>query len=219
MQTRERMFFGVSDMTAWKFAATNILHILCILSNSQKKIHGRAIQQLFAEVFDGIWIVGNDLLYTILNTYEQEGYISSTWDKDEDTNKRYIRYYWITDKGMNYYKSLKWTFPSTLKYTRDIFAISLEIIWQNSDPQEKTESPAQISSSAFTVLNILNLLYSKKYSRGEKEWLYGREIKQELKKFIKISGSHPMVYFTPRCLPLTSTDMSQADGQAMIKLT
>jgi len=43
----------------------------------------------------------------------------------------------------------------------------------------------QISSSAFTVLNILNLLYCKK-SSGEKEgWLYGREIKQELKKLYK----------------------------------
>lgn len=185
MQTRERMFFGLSDMTAWKFAGVNILHMLYILSTRQGKIYGRAIQQLLAELFDNTWVIGNDLLYTILNTYEKEGYVASQWDKDEDPNKRYIRYYWITDKGINYLNGLKRSFSLTLKYMNGLFDTSLKLIWQDSKPQEKAHPTMRISSSAFTVLNILNLLYLKKHSPDKKEWLYGREIKEELKKFYK----------------------------------
>lgn len=187
MNTRERMFFGVSDITAWKFAGVNILHILYILSNRQQKIYGRAIQQLFAELFGGTWVVGNDLLYTILNTYELEGYVASQWDRDEsDPNKKYIRRYWITTKGVNYYKSLKWTFISTLKHMESIFDTSLEFVWGDRKPQEPATNAVQISSSAFTVLNILNLLNKKSAENNpESGWLYGREIKQELKRIYR----------------------------------
>ena len=75
---RERLFFGISDMSAWKFAGINMLNVLELL-HDKRMVHGRAMQQLLWDLFDNTWTPGNDLTYTILNTYEDQGYIRSYW--------------------------------------------------------------------------------------------------------------------------------------------
>lgn len=174
---RERLFFGVSDMNARKFAGINILNTLLLLYDKQT-IHGRALQQLLWSLFDETWTPGNDLIYTILNTYESQGYISSSWEEDEDPDKKYIRKYRITDSGVEYLNTLKSSFIDTLKHMQKVFNISLHFNWEDALPHDTTNSTKLISSSNFTALNLLTLLHKQKSNNTS--WLYAKEIQNKL---------------------------------------
>ena len=173
-KARERLFFGLSDMTAWKFGGINMLNALNLLRD-RKVMHGRALQQLLWELFNETWTPGNDLTYTILNTYEREGYVRSSWENDDDPDKRYIRGYVITDNGVEYLKTIKSSFSDTLIHMQDIFTNSLDSLWEDRDPQAQVQSTSLISSSKFTTLNLLKLL-----SLHKNQWLYAKEIKKKL---------------------------------------
>jgi len=176
---RERLFFGISDMSAWKFAGINMLNVLELL-HDKRMVHGRAMQQLLWDLFDNTWTPGNDLTYTILNTYEDQGYIRSYWDEDDDPEKRYIRKYRITDSGVEYLKTLKSSFIDTLEHMQKVFNISLHYNWNDVLPQDITvsESADLMSSSNFTALNFLTLLY--KHKRTSSSWLYAKEMQNKL---------------------------------------
>lgn len=176
-KARERLFFGVSDMTAWKFAAINMLNTLNLL-HDKKIVHGRVLQKVLWELFDHTWTPGNELTYKILNTYEYEGYVKSSWQEDPDPDKRYIRGYVITDKGKEYLKTLKLSFSDTLTHMQKVFNISLDFIWGNRTPQKKVKSSVLISSSKFTALNLLTLLDNQK--KLSAPWFYAKEIKKAL---------------------------------------
>lgn len=192
---RERMFFGISDMSAWKFVGTNILNILYLLQD-KKDLHGRGLQQLLWGIFDEIWTSGNDLTYTILNTYEEEGYVKSYWEDNPDPNRRYIRYYKITDQGIEYLRSLKSSFHDTLNLMQKIFEHSLEFIWGDDITQPPPSNSKPISSSTFTTINVLNYMFRRKYKLVAETtismlnnptnaiainaWVYGKEIKDML---------------------------------------
>lgn len=174
---RERLFFGVSDMNAWKFAGVNMLNTLELLRD-KKLVHGRALQQLLWNLFDETWTPGNDLTYTILNTYEEQGYIKSHWDKDDDPDKKYIRKYKITDSGVEYLKTLKSSFIDTLKHMQKVFHVSLEFNWGNSLPQDTVKPGKLMSSSSFSALNLLTMLHKQK-NDGD-SWMYAKEIQKKL---------------------------------------
>lgn len=175
-KARERLFFGVSDMTAWKFAGINILKTLHLYSN-KKNLHGRALQHLLLRLFDNIWAPGNELLYKILNTYEKQGYVQSYWEEGGSSNHRYIRRYKITDKGVAYLNTLKPSFFDTLSYMNKVFKISLDLLWGEEEHSISGESREIISSTMFTELNILNILV---HHSGKSEPLYAKELQRKL---------------------------------------
>jgi len=174
---RERMFFGVSDMNAWKFTGINILNTLWLL-HDRKRVHGRALQQILWDLFDETWAPGNDLIYPILNIYESEGYITSYWEKDDDPDKKYVRKYTITDSGVEYLNTLKLSFVDTLKHMQKVFNLSLYFNWGDTLPQNTTESSELISSSNFTALNLLTFL--RKQKNNGIPWMYAKEIQNRL---------------------------------------
>ena len=173
-QQRERLFFAMPAITAWRFAGINILHMLW-LHQDRKALHGRHLQQLLAAVLGDAWIPGNDLLYTILNTYEQEGYVRSRWQKDEDDNKKYIRYYWITDSGINYLNTLKGPYFKDMDDLIWVLGTSLKYIWKDSSPQSAIEDPKPVSSVVFTRLNVMTLL------KETGSWHHAKEMQSILK--------------------------------------
>jgi DNA-binding PadR family transcriptional regulator len=172
-QQRERVFFAMPAITAWRFAGINILHMLW-LQQDKKPLHGRYLKQLMAAILGDAWLPGNDLLYTILNTYEQEGYVRSKWQESEDNNKRYIRYYWITDSGIGYLKTIKAQFLQDMQDLLRILDTSLLYIWKDSSPQPPADKPKPVSSRIFTQLNVMTLL------KETNTWLHAKEIKSRL---------------------------------------
>ena len=158
MQQRERLFFGIPEMTAWKFVGINALTLLSLL-HDKKELHGKLIQHLIWKLFGEVWTSGNDLTYTVLNTYEKEGYVKSHWMKDPDAKKKSLRYYHITDLGKRYLDETKASFVNNLSSMAKIIEQSLEFIWHDKTPQDETKGDALLSSLTFTSLNVMNLLY------------------------------------------------------------
>lgn len=173
MKPRERLFFGVPEMTAWRFAGVQILNILWLF-HGKKELHGRCLQTILYQLLGGTWTCGNDLLYTILNTYEEEGFVRSRWQKDEDDQKKYIRYYWITDSGVDELKKLKNSFRHDVKSMISLLKHSLCYLWGNSNLQSAGTGTKIISSSMFTMLNVLAFL------KKENQWFYAKEIQKKL---------------------------------------
>lgn len=196
MDLRGRSFFGVTELTAWKFAAVNILQILSLF-RGKKELHGQIIQKAMKEMYDGVWVIGNDLLYRVLNAYEERGFLESSWaEHNEDEDIRSIRYYKITPQGINQLHALKNTYLGNAELIIEILQQSLQIIWGDDKPQAPTSKPKPLSSTVFTVLNILNFLYRQTHALpfyGEPKaeitlsdvWFYAKSIQEELADIYK----------------------------------
>lgn len=166
MHKRERLFFGVSEITAWKFVGINALTLLHLL-HDKKELHGKLIQHLIWKLFGEVWTSGNDLTYTILNTYEEEGYVKSHWEKDADEKKKSLRFYSITDAGVSYLQETKGSFTSNLISMAKILERALFLIWQDDSQQDAPQGEQiPLSSLCFSSINVLFLLYEKKYGQG-----------------------------------------------------
>lgn len=170
LKNRERLFFGISDLSAWTFTGINILYILDIYG---KYIHGRALQMLLNNLFCNAWKPGNDLLYTTLNSYEEEGYIQSYWsNKSSNKSTRFMRPYTITIEGKKYLNYTKNIFYKELEDMNELVNKSMYIIWGNNNCLLGGEKDIKMSSSLFTMLNVFNFLYKSN------DWSYGGKIKE-----------------------------------------
>lgn len=181
MDERQRLFFGINDMTAWKLSSICILKLLINYKN-KGPLYGSFIQKELLSIFNNVWTPGNDLLYTILNAYEEYGYLKSHWKKDTDQNKRYIRRYSITDEGISHFNSKKEGLCSQLEMMINILEKSVNILWNEPETISDIQN-IKISSSVFTEVNLMHYLSMHPN-------LYGKKIKEEL-SFLYNHHWHP----------------------------
>lgn len=179
MQKRERLFFGVSSLTAWRVAGINILNIMYKLPGHA--LHGHLLKQMLFDLFGNVWTPGNNLLYDILNEYEDQGYLVSYWQAGNGQKKRNIRFYKLTEEGVRYLASLKGTFMDDLDLMQRILERALDLTWGDRERQEEIEEPNKVlSSTVFSLINILR--YLDKNTKVEEPLLYGQQIASGLSR-------------------------------------
>lgn len=176
MAQRERLFFGLTDMTAFTFAGLPILQLL-IHTNRAEGLHGRALQQQFYDHVENTWTMSNHLLYAILHTYEKQGLLISKWDnRSSDKKKKSLRYYRITDEGASYLSLHKSVYLRKVTDLIKLWEISIDLFW-GSDKEIGQKSNIPFSSTLFSKINIL---YFLKTCSDEKTFIYGRELKEKM---------------------------------------
>jgi len=169
---RERMLFS-HKVPSTKFVTLHILNILNLFP--EKGAYGFEIRLKLTMAMGNKWDP-NNTVYTILNSMEKDGYVTSTWRRDEDSNKRHKRIYRITDEGKNQLNILKQQLYSRIKDMISIIDTAVKLIYNGDYSRlEETSRPILISSVLFTDLQCLNYLNMRSPS-------YGNEIRLELKR-------------------------------------
>lgn len=95
--TRQRQFPTKISTTA--FVRMYILNLLI-----DKSYYGNKIIEEIKIRLNNRWEPSPGMVYPLLTELESDGYIVGTWD---EPNKRSIKRYRITDKGIDQYKVLK----------------------------------------------------------------------------------------------------------------
>ncbi|MDR7869966.1 MAG: PadR family transcriptional regulator [Tissierellaceae bacterium] len=91
---RQRQFPTTIGTTT--FVKLYILHLL-----TEKNYYGNKIKDEISRRLNNKWTPSPGMIYPLLRELESEGYIEGWWEEPE---KRSIRRYKITDKGINHYK-------------------------------------------------------------------------------------------------------------------
>lgn len=169
---RERLFWGVTDLNAFMFAGMITLKQLSVKPNQ----YGRQIQSGIRNTCQDVWTPGNDLLYTILNTYEEEGYVKSYWNSDEDKSKKYMRIYQILPRGYQYYMEKSPELLHEIKTMKKICLICLNYVFGNvgKNNYSSYNNKEIMSASLFTALNSLY------YISTNYQCVYAKEIQSHL---------------------------------------
>ncbi len=95
-EKRSRQFPSTISTTA--FVRLYILHLL-----REKSYYGNELIEEIKTRLDYKWEPSPGMVYPMLRKLEADGHIKGTWD---EPNKRSIRRYNITDKGLDYYDVL-----------------------------------------------------------------------------------------------------------------
>ena len=169
---RERLFFGLTDLTAFTFVGLGCLKLLL---SQKKELHGQLIQQQLYEVFGNQWRFSNNILYKVLHTYEDEGYLRSHWTEAYGPNKKVSRHYAITDAGVEYFKAAHPAFSDKLQHIQKLWDKALHLLWNNDQPPEVAMYAIPFSSSLFCRVYTLYLLSE---AGNEKEYIYARELQE-----------------------------------------
>lgn len=96
-ETRKRMF--PTTLSTTKFVKLYILHLL-----TENSYYGNSIRDEITRRLDGKWSPSYGMIYPLLNDLEKQGYIDGWWD---EPNKRSIKRYRITDKGLEHYRVIR----------------------------------------------------------------------------------------------------------------
>lgn len=104
-KTRKRHFPSSIGTTA--FTKLYMLHLL-----STKEYYGNQIRDEISYRLGNKWTPSPGMIYPLLQQMEETGYITGQWD---EPNKRSIKRYRITDKGLKHYKSLTKKYESSFQ--------------------------------------------------------------------------------------------------------
>lgn len=175
MYKRQRLFFGLTDLSAFTFVGLGLLRLLSF-SKKAEGIHGQLLQKQLYESLGQTWVASNNLLYTVLHTYEKEGYVISRWDQSTgDPNKRSFRYYSITEQGFSYLQHKKAAYIEKLEYMVKLWDASIKILWGNAEIFNKDRNLTLFSSTLYSRVNIL---YFLSQMPKETPYVYGRRLKE-----------------------------------------
>ena len=94
---RNRQF--PSKINTTQFVKLYVLHLL-----TEKDYYGNELIDEIKKRIDYKWEPSPGMIYPLLRSLESNNYIIGWW---EEPNKRSIRYYRITDEGINVYKKIK----------------------------------------------------------------------------------------------------------------
>ncbi|NLL81610.1 MAG: PadR family transcriptional regulator [Tissierellia bacterium] len=94
---RQRLF--PTTLSTTQFVKLYILHLLI-----EKNYYGNRLKDEITRRLDDKWSPSYGMIYPLLNDLEKNGFIEGWWD---EPNKRSIKRYRITDKGINHYKIIK----------------------------------------------------------------------------------------------------------------
>lgn len=87
-----------TKVSTTSFVKLYILHLI-----NEKSYYGNEIKDEIKKRLDNKWEPSPGMIYPLLQEMETEGYIDGWWD---EPNKRSIKRYRITDKGIDHYKIL-----------------------------------------------------------------------------------------------------------------
>lgn len=76
---------------------TGTLDLLILKALPEGPLHGYAISQYLRRVSDGVFDVGESVLYPALHRLEKQGFLKSHWARTE--TKRRAKFYTLTDSG------------------------------------------------------------------------------------------------------------------------
>lgn len=85
-------------MSTTSFVKLYILHLL-----TENNYYGNMIKDEIKLRLDNKWEPSPGMIYPLLSELESNGYIEGSWD---EPNKRSIKRYKITNKGLDHYKVL-----------------------------------------------------------------------------------------------------------------
>jgi DNA-binding PadR family transcriptional regulator len=94
---RQRQFPTTISTTS--FVKLYVLHLL-----NQKNYYGNRLKDEISRRLGGKWTPSPGMIYPMLNTLEQEGYIVGHW---EEPTKRTKRIYSITEEGRKHYETIR----------------------------------------------------------------------------------------------------------------
>lgn len=95
-EERQRQF--PTKVSTTSFVKLYILHLI-----NDKSYYGNEIRDEIKKRLDDKWEPSPGMIYPLLRELEKEGYIEGWWDQPD---KRSIRRYKITDRGIKHYKIL-----------------------------------------------------------------------------------------------------------------
>ncbi len=101
---RRRQF--PSKISTTQFVKLYILHLLI-----EKSYYGNELIDEIKKRVDYKWEPSPGMIYPLLRDLESKNYIIGWW---KEPNKRSIRYYRITDEGINNYKKIKLLYKPTI---------------------------------------------------------------------------------------------------------
>lgn len=118
---RNRQF--PSKLSTTQFVKLYILHLLI-----EKSYYGNELIDEIKKRMDYKWEPSPGMIYPLLRELEGNNYIVGWW---EEPNKRSIRYYRITDEGIDYYKRIKLLYKPVIDDSLVIIENTIKDIYKN----------------------------------------------------------------------------------------
>ncbi|MCR1898084.1 PadR family transcriptional regulator [Irregularibacter muris] len=94
-----------------KISTTSLVKLLILNFLSKKDYYGNQLIETISKTFKDKWEPSPGMIYPLLRDLEEKGYIKGWW---REPDKKTIRYYKITDQGLEYFKIIKKSYKSTL---------------------------------------------------------------------------------------------------------
>lgn len=116
---RNRQF--PSKISTTQFVKLYILHLL-----TEKDYYGNELIDEIKKRIDYKWEPSPGMIYPLLRRLEGNNYITGWW---EEPDKRSIRYYRITDEGLNIYQKIKLSYKPIIDDSLTIIKNTLEDIY------------------------------------------------------------------------------------------
>ncbi|ABR48806.1 transcriptional regulator, PadR-like family [Alkaliphilus metalliredigens QYMF] len=117
---RSRQF--PSKLSTTQFVKLYILHLL-----NERSFYGNEIIDEIKVRLSHVWVPSPGMIYPLLRDLESNDYISGWW---EEPDKRSIRYYRITDEGIEHYKVIKRTYKASLEDSLKLIQYIMQDIYQ-----------------------------------------------------------------------------------------
>ncbi len=116
---RNRQF--PSKISTTQFVKLYVLHLL-----TEKDYYGNELIDEIKKRIDYKWEPSPGMIYPLLRDLESNNYITGWW---EEPDKRSIRYYRITDEGINIYKKIKLLYKPIIDDSLTIIKNTLKDIY------------------------------------------------------------------------------------------
>ena len=94
-----------------KVSTTSLVKLLILNLLSIHDYYGNQLIESIATIFNHKWEPSPGMIYPLLRDLEEKGYVEGWWTEPD---KKTIRYYKITDQGLEHFKTIKRNYKEIL---------------------------------------------------------------------------------------------------------
>ena len=110
-----------------KVSTTSLVKLLILNFLSKKDYYGNLLIETISKTFNNKWEPSPGMIYPLLRDLEEKGYIRGWWTEPD---KKTIRYYKITDEGLEYFKIIKKNYKSVLHDSQEMVNSVLKEVYK-----------------------------------------------------------------------------------------
>lgn len=110
----------------FKISTTSLVKLLILNFLIKKDCYGNELIESIKETSNNKWEPSPGMIYPLLRDLEDQGYIKGRW---KEPDKRSIRYYKITEDGIEHFKVIKRNYKIVLNESLDMVNAILKEIY------------------------------------------------------------------------------------------